>query len=53
VKKLCIGYPFASGFASAMACDDADLVLGLLPELQELEAEFEVAHTDNAFGAFI
>ena len=53
VKKLCIGYPFASEFSSAMQSDDPQLVLGLLPELQELEAELEVAETDEAFAVFI
>jgi hypothetical protein len=53
VKKLCIGHPFASGFASMMASDDAD-VLGLLPELQELKAEFKITHAPHiAFAGFL
>jgi len=53
VKKLCIGYPFASGFASAMAFDDAD-VLGLLPELQELKAELKITQAPHtAFAGFV
>ena len=53
VKKLCIGYPFASEIASALQSDDPDFTLGLLPELRELEAELEIAQTDEAFTAFI
>jgi hypothetical protein len=53
VRKLCIGYPFASGFSSAMASDDAELVMGLVPELQELEAELEIAQADTAFAEFV
>jgi len=53
VKKLCIGYPFASGFASAMASDDADLVLGLLPELQELKAELRITQVHTAFAGLV
>ena len=53
VKKLCIGYPFASELASAMQSDDPDLTLGLLPELRELEAELEIAQTNEALAALI
>ena len=53
VKKLYIGYPFASQLSSAMQSDGPQLVLELLPELQELEAEVEIAETDEVFAAFI
>jgi hypothetical protein len=52
VKKLYIGHPFASGF-SRMQSDDAELVLGLLPELQELEAELGIIQAHTAFAGFI
>ena len=53
VKKLCIGYPLASELSNALESDDAGLVLGLLPELQELEAQVELGHLNKAFATFI
>jgi hypothetical protein len=52
VKRLSIGHPFATGFSSAMRCD-AELVLGLLPKLQELEAELDITQANTAFAAFV
>jgi len=53
VKKLCIGYPLASKLSTAMESENAKLVLGLLPELQELEVKLGVAHADIAFAALV
>jgi hypothetical protein len=53
VKKLRIGYPLASELSNALESDDAGLVLGLLPELQELEAQVELGHLNKAFETFI
>jgi hypothetical protein len=49
VKKLCIGPPFASGLFTAMQSNDAKLVQGILPELQELE----IVHGDTEFTTFV
>jgi len=49
VKKLCIGYPLASELSNALGSDD----VGLLPELEELEAQVELGHLNMAFAAFI
>lgn len=53
VKKLSIGHPLASELSNALESDDAGLVLELLPELQELEAQVESGDLDNAFATFI
>jgi len=53
VKKLCVGYPLASELSNALESDDAGLVLGLLPELEELEAQVELEHVNKAFETFI
>ena len=53
VKKLRIGYPLASELSYALESDDAGLVLGLLPELEELEAQIELGHLKEAFAAFV
>ena len=53
VKKLCVGYPLASELSNALESDDAGLVLGLLPELQELEAQVELEHLNKAFETFV
>lgn len=53
VKKLYISHPFASGLSSAMRSDNAELVLGLLPELQELELELGITQAHIAFAGFI
>ena len=53
VKKLCVGYPLASELSNALESDDAELVLGLLPELEELEAQVELEHVNKAFETFI
>jgi len=53
VKKLRIGYPLASELSNALESDDAGLVLGLLPELEELEAQVELGHLNKAFETFI
>jgi hypothetical protein len=53
VKKLCIGYPLASKLSTAMESENAKLVLGLLPELQELEVKLGTAHADIAFAALV
>ena len=53
VKKLRIGYPLASELSNALESDDAGLVLGLLPELEELEAQVELGHVSKAFETFI
>ena len=53
VKKLSIGYPLASELSNAVESGDAGLVLGLLPELEELEAQVELGHLNKAFAAFI
>jgi hypothetical protein len=48
VRKLCIGYPLASELSNALESGDE----GLLPELQELEAQVELGHFSNAFATF-
>ena len=53
MKKLRIGYPLASELSNALESDDAGLVLGLLPELEELEAQVELGHVSKAFETFI
>lgn len=53
VKKLCIGYLLASKLFTAMESEHAKLVLGLLPELQELEVKLGIAHADTAFAALV
>ena len=53
VKKLCIGYPLASELSNALESDDAGLVQGLLPELEELEGQVELGHLNKAFDTFI
>ena len=53
VKKLRIGYPLASELSNALESDDTGLVLGLLPELQEVEAWVETGHLNKAFETFI
>jgi len=52
-KKLRIGYPFASELSNALESHDAGLILGLLPELEELEAQVELGHVKKAFETFI
>jgi len=53
VRKLRIGYPLASELSNALESDNTELVLGLLPELQELEAWVEHGHLNKAFETFI
>jgi hypothetical protein len=55
VKKLRIGHPLAWELSNALEAEaeDAGLVLGLLPELQELEAQVEIRHLDKAFATFV
>jgi len=53
MKKLYISHAFASGFSSAMQSDDAELVLGPLPELQELEVELGITQAHIAFAGFV
>ena len=53
VKKLHIGYPLALELSNALESDNAGLVLGLLPELQELEAWVKLRHLNKAFETFI
>ena len=53
VKKLRIGHPVASELSKALESDDAGLILGLLPELEELEAQVDLGHVKKAFETFI
>lgn len=53
VKKLSISHPLASELSNALESDDTGLVLELLPELQELEAQVESRGLDNMFVTFI
>lgn len=55
VKKLRIGHPLAWELSNVLEAEteDAGLVLGLLPQLQELEAQVEFRHLDKAFATFV
>jgi hypothetical protein len=53
VKKLYISHTFAPGFSSAMQYDDAELVLGPLPKLQELEVELGITQAHITFAGFV
>ena len=53
VKKLHIGSSLALELSQALQLDAGGLVLELLPELQELQAELKIEHAQNAFSVFV
>jgi hypothetical protein len=53
VKKLHIGSSLTLEFSQALEPDAGELVLELLPELQELEVQLEIGQAENAFSAFL
>ena len=53
VRKLRVDGTLARDLSSALEPDEAGLVLELLPELQEVEAQLEDEQASNAFSAFI
>jgi hypothetical protein len=53
VKKLHIGSSITLELSQALESVAGGLILELLPELQELEVQFEIGHTKNAFLKFV
>ena len=50
VKKLCIGSALTSELSDAFKADTGGLILGLLPELQDLEVHLDI---NDAFSTFV
>ena len=53
VKKLHIGPSLTLGLSQALHSVPGELVLELLPALQEFEVQLEIDHAKNMFSAFI
>ena len=53
VKKLHIGSSLTLELSQALESDAGELVLELLPELQELEVQLEIGQARNAFSVFL
>ena len=53
VKKLRIGPSLTLELSQALESVTGGLVLGLLPELQELEIQLKIDHGNNAFSGFV
>jgi hypothetical protein len=52
VRKLHIGSSLTLQLSQALQSDAGELVLGLLPEVEELEVQLEIDHANAAFSLF-
>jgi hypothetical protein len=53
VKRLLIGSSLTLQLSQSLESVTGGLVLELLPELEELEAQLEIGHSKNAFSLFV